>query len=83
MGSDGEAKAPSSLRFAGAVQRARRWNYTLLHGDDELESGWNPSQITPEQAAGMLRLLQSHHENRVGLELFRALDKRIDERQHA
>ena len=65
------------------IDDERRWTYVLLHGDDELESGWSLSRITPEQAADMLRLLQSHYESRVGLELFRALEKRIDERQHA
>ena len=62
------------------IDDERRWNYVLLHGDDELESGWSPSQITREQAADLLRLLQSHHESRVGLDLFRALEKKIDER---
>jgi len=65
------------------IDDERRWNYVLLHGDDELESGWSPSQITREQAADLLRLLQSHHESRVGMDLFRALEKKIDERQQA
>ncbi|OAI56036.1 hypothetical protein AYO49_04905 [Verrucomicrobiaceae bacterium SCGC AG-212-N21] len=65
------------------IDDERRWTYVLLHGDDELESGWSPAWIAPEQAAALLRLLQSHYEESVGLELFRALEKRIDESQHA
>jgi hypothetical protein len=65
------------------IDDERRWNYVLLHGDDELESGWSPLWITKEQAADMLRLLQAHFANRVGLDLFVSLEKRIDERQHA
>jgi hypothetical protein len=56
-----------------------RWNYVLLHGDDELESGWTPSWITPAQAAALLRLISSYYENDTGLDLFRALEKRIKE----
>lgn len=54
----------------------RRWLYVLLHGDD-LESGWDPSWITREQAASLLALIQSHYESRTGLDLFGALEQRI------
>ncbi len=37
----------------------RRWLYTLLHGDDELDTGWNPNWISPRQAAKLLGKLQS------------------------
>jgi hypothetical protein len=37
----------------------RRWIYTLLHGDEYGRSGWNPSNITKEQAESLLRLLRS------------------------
>jgi hypothetical protein len=63
------------------VDDERRWTYVLLHGDD-LESGWSPSWITKDQAADLLRLLHSHYENRVGLELFTTLEKRIDDKLH-
>jgi len=65
------------------VDDDRRWNYVLLHGDDELESGWSPSWITSDQAADMIRLLQAHYVSRVGLDLFVSLEKRIDEKPHA
>ena len=63
------------------VDDERRWIYVLLHGDD-LESGWSPDWITKKQAADLLRLLQSHYENRVGLDLFVTLEKRIDDKLH-
>jgi len=64
------------------VDDEKRWHYVLLHGDD-LETSWSPASITKEQAADMLRLLQSHYESRVGLDLFTTLEKRIDDKQHA
>jgi hypothetical protein len=63
------------------VDDERRWTYVLLHGDD-LQSGWSPEWITKEQAADLLRLLQSHYENRVGMDLFTTLEKRIDDKLH-
>jgi hypothetical protein len=65
------------------IDDERRWNYVLLHGDDELVSGWNPSWITSGQAEDMIRLLQAHYTTRVGLDLFFELQKRIDEKPHA
>jgi hypothetical protein len=65
------------------VDDERRWNYVLLHGDDELESGWSPSWITSEQAADMIRLLETHIASRAGLDLFVALEKRTHEKPHA
>ncbi len=64
------------------IDDERRWNYVLLHGDDAFESGWSTSWITKEQAADMLRLLRSHYKSTVGLELFRELEKKTDERKH-
>ena len=61
----------------------RRWNYVLLHGADEFERGWDPSWITPEQAAGMLELLRSRYENPIGLELLRELEKRANAKASA
>ncbi len=61
------------------IDDERRWTYIILHGDDELESGWSPSWITREQAVSLLRLLESHYESKVGLELFRILEKKICE----
>lgn len=51
----------------------------LLHGYDH-ESGWSPEWISEPQAAALLRLLQSHYKNRVGMELFTALEERMDAR---
>jgi hypothetical protein len=41
------------------VDDERRWNYTLLHGDEYGWSEWNPFDITKEQAERLLRLLRS------------------------
>jgi hypothetical protein len=60
-----------------------RWHYVLLHAADEFESRWDPSWITPEQAAGMLELLRSHYTNPVGLELLRELKKRANAKASA
>ena len=64
------------------VDDEQHWNYMLLHGYD-FYSGWTPVGITKIQAAELLRLLESHYERRVGLELFDILKKRIDEKSPA
>ena len=61
------------------IDDERRWNYMLLHGYDH-ESGWSPEWISEPQAAALLRLLQSHYKNRVGMDLFTALEERMDAR---
>jgi hypothetical protein len=59
------------------IDDERRWTYVLLHGDDELESGWTPAGITKPQAAELLRMLQEQYHSRVGLGLFTVLEKKI------
>lgn len=59
------------------VDDERRWNYVLLHGDDEFHSGWSPTRITKEQAGRLLLLLQSQFQTHVGLDLFDALERRV------
>jgi hypothetical protein len=61
----------------------RRWNYVLLHGADEFESGWEPSWIRPEQAGAMLGLLRSRYPNLISLELLRELEKRANAKASA
>jgi len=58
-------------------------NSLLVNNRDEFESGWDPSWITPEQAAGMLELLRSRYENPIGLELLRELEKRANAKASA
>lgn len=60
------------------VDDERRWTYVLLHGDDELESGWTPAGITKSQASELLRMLQQQYQSTIGLDLFAALEKRIN-----
>lgn len=55
----------------------RRWNYVMLHGDDELESGWSPTWISKDQATAPLHLLRSHYAESSALYLFDSLKKRI------
>ncbi len=59
------------------IDDERRWTYVLLHGGDELESGWTPAGITKQQAVELLRMLQERYQSRVGLDLFTVLEKRI------
>ena len=61
------------------VDDGRRWTYVLLHGDEELESGWSPARITKTQAIELLRMLQQQYQSRIGLDLFSALEKRIND----
>jgi hypothetical protein len=37
----------------------RSLTYVLLHGDDEVGTGWSHVQLTPEQAARLLAFLES------------------------
>jgi hypothetical protein len=60
------------------IDDEQRWTYVLLHGDDELASGWDPTWITKQQASDLLRLLRSHYEDNVGLNLFVALERRLN-----
>ena len=61
------------------IDDERRWNYVLLHGDDELESGWTPAGITKPQAVELLRMLEQQYPSRIGLDLFTVLEKRIND----
>lgn len=57
------------------VTSERRWGYVLLHGNDELESGWSAESLTPENAFKLIGLLSEIYENEVGLDLFSVLRK--------
>jgi hypothetical protein len=58
----------------------RRWNYVLLHGDDELESGWNTSWISPSMAARLLDCLLADLTSEVGYDLVSCLRRRAEEK---
>ena len=62
------------------IDDERRWTYVLLHGADEFVSGWSPRDITPQQAGAILSLLEAHYNNEAGLDLFRALRDRVNEK---
>jgi hypothetical protein len=53
-----------------------RWNYILLHGDDALQTGWNPSWVTPRQAARLLEALEQVIPSQAGHDLIRELRRR-------
>src|SRR5687767_4270574 len=54
----------------------RRRAYMLLHGDDAPGTGWNPSWISPEQAARLLQRLFLDISTESGFELIRASRQR-------
>jgi hypothetical protein len=54
----------------------RRLNYVLLHGDDELETGWTPAWLAPEEAAQFLAFLRTHLPSPVAFDLVPALERR-------
>ncbi|MDB2687120.1 hypothetical protein N9Y42_07890 [Mariniblastus sp.] len=58
------AGIPSSV-----VDQHRSWNYVLLHGDDELQSGWHAEWLTPTQARDVLALIATDLDNEAELEL--------------
>jgi hypothetical protein len=61
------------------VNSDRTWIYVLLHGGDELGTGWDPTWITNEQAEKLLRFLESEVESEVGFHLLGRLRQRIEE----
>ncbi len=58
----------------------QRWRYTLLHGDD-LESGWDESRLSDEQAARLLTLLNPLFPNPFGVWLLERLQRRLRMRE--
>ena len=55
----------------------RRWRYVLLHGDDELGTGWNPAWIDREQAQALLDLLNPEIDGDAGYDLLERLRERV------
>ncbi len=53
----------------------QRWRYTLLHGDD-LESGWDESLLSKEQAGRLLALLGPLFPTSTGIWLVERLQRR-------
>jgi hypothetical protein len=54
----------------------RRWSYVLFHGDD-LETGWDASWPSEQQAEKLLALLERHLDDTVGVELVDVLRRRF------
>jgi hypothetical protein len=71
------AKNKSVLTAAGipseVVNSERTWNYTLLHGDDELQSGWQAEWLSPQQAETLLALIMPYLGSSIGCDLVRRL----------
>lgn len=53
-----------------------RWRYTLLHGDD-LESGWDESWLTDEQARKLVAFLAPFFPNAAAIDLVLRLQRRF------
>ena len=61
---------------SGLLTSERTLNYVLLHGDDALGSGWDPSWLTTEQAAKLLAYLEPLLGGSSGYEIVRRLRER-------
>jgi len=55
------------------VASERTWNYVLLHGDDELQSGWRAEWLTVIQAKQLLSIIEPNVHSASGLDLLRRL----------
>lgn len=60
------------------LDNARAWNYTLLHGDDALGSGWSVTWLSQDQCRSLLTLLSKDLTSDVGLDLVRKLRQIVD-----
>lgn len=58
------------------VSSDRRLTYVLLHGDDELMSGWNTTWLTDEGARDLLAFLESELDTTAGYDLVAELRRR-------
>ena len=52
---------------------SNRWNYTLLHGDDQFGSGWAVSWLSLDQCRKLLGILEASLESDVGFDLVHQL----------
>ena len=70
-------KNKSLLAAAGIpseiLNSASAWNYVLLHGDDELQSGWQAEWLSPTQATNLLALITPDVQSTIGYDLVRRL----------
>jgi hypothetical protein len=60
----------------------RRWGYLLLHGVDRPGTGWEPSWISPRQAARLLDGLLANLPTEDGYDLIRGLRRSSQDREH-
>jgi hypothetical protein len=58
------------------VDDERRWNYVLLHGADDFQSGWDASRLRKDQATNLLSMLRQYYTDPGGFDLLRELEKR-------
>lgn len=57
------------------VDNEKRWNYLLLHGDDEFGNGWKADSLGPDVASRLINALNEIYTNQIGLDLFDVLKK--------
>jgi len=62
------------------VSSDQRWRYTLSHGDD-LESGWDESWLTDDQARKLVDFLAPLFPNTVAVDLVERLRRRLGTRE--
>ena len=55
-------------------------DYVVLHGDDELDTGWSSAELTIDQCYRLLDVLKAFYENDIGLDLIVDLKRRIKKR---
>lgn len=55
----------------------RALTYVLLHGDDELETGWRCSELTREEAQRLLQFLDTELAGSAGYDLVDQLRRRL------
>ncbi|WP_437859658.1 hypothetical protein [Sorangium sp. So ce363] len=67
-----------SLGIPAAIADSdRALTYVLLHGDDELGTGWHSDDLTLTEAARLLEFLEREFSNPVGYELISSLRRRL------
>lgn len=62
---------------AAIADSDRALSYVLLHGDDELGTGWRSDDLTPTYAARLLEFLGREFVNPVGYGLIANLRRRL------
>ena len=60
------------------IKSERSWAYVLLHGDDELVTGWDPTWLDQDQAKKLFTFLGSEIRDPSAYDLVRRLQGRLE-----